>query len=206
MLENVAINSENIVVIYIKEAKKVVIALPDGTTNTVTVGKQVITDDKGNSPAAIFSKADLTVAESDNLSVISASNDGIASRIGLKFTGGTVTATSVSDGITGKDCVCINGATITVDAGKDGIRSTNDEDEDKGNVIIYACKITIKTTNDDIQAESILHIGGGTLDNIGRRLPGQKHQQRSDGHGKDVNLAISEDRSNSKQRGEHEGT
>ncbi len=52
---------------------------------------------------------------------------------------------------------------ININAGSDGIKSTYDTDTTKGNVIIEGGNITIKASNDGIQAENILVINDGTI-------------------------------------------
>ena len=163
ILNNASITSATSAPIYIKDAKKVVLILEDGTTNTVTQGSGVIEDSDGEPSAAVFSKADLTITGSGTLNVTSDYNDGITSKDTLKITDGTLNVSAVMDGIVGKDALAVENGSITVTAGKDGLKSTNDTDEGMGNILLEGGTYTIKAEGDGIQAAGVLKIDGGTF-------------------------------------------
>ena len=174
VLNNAAIESKTSAPIYIKEAEKVVIFLEDGTVNTVTQGAETITDESGDPSSAVFSKANLIIAGTGSLKVVSKYNDGITSKDDLIISGGIIQVSAVGDGITGKDMLTVETADITINAGKDGMRSTNTEDTAKGNITITDGIFHITAANDAIQAEQIIQIDGGTFDlNSGDGYPGQ---------------------------------
>lgn len=149
--------------IYIKEAGKVVITLPEGTDNSVTDGAAyVFTDGAGDEPsAAVFSKADLTVNGTGKLTVTGNYNDGITSKDELKIVSGTIEVQAADDGIVGKDMVAVQDGYITVHAEGDGIKSTNDKDAAKGFIAIATGTFDITAGNDGIQAETAAVIDGG---------------------------------------------
>lgn len=174
ILNNASIESKTSAPIFIREAENVVIYLEDGTVNTVTQGAEVVTDENGDPGSAVFSKADLTIAGTGSLQVISEYNDGITSKDDLIILGGMIQVNAVGDGITGKDMITVETADITVNAGKDGMRSTNTTDAAKGNITISSGAFHITAANDAIQAEQIIQIDGGTFDlNSGGGYPGQ---------------------------------
>lgn len=151
--------------VYIKQAKKVVITLAEGTNNRITDGATYDIDDSGvNEPnAAIFSKSDLTINGSGSLTVNANYNNGIQSKDDLKITGGIITVNAVNDGIKGKDCIAVKDGHITVNAGSDGMQSDNDNDSDKGYICIDGGILYITAGADGVQAESSLAINGGDI-------------------------------------------
>lgn len=163
VLNNANIGSASGTPINIIEAKKVVLILENGTTNTVTQGS-ITTSDESFPSAAIFSKADMTITGGGILNVTTEYNDGITGKDDLVITDGTINIQSAGDGIVGKDLLAIEKATVQITAGKDGMRSTNSADEGKGNIVIAGGSLTINATNDAIQSEKVLQIGGGTFD------------------------------------------
>lgn len=164
VLNDATLNSESTAPINILEAKKVVLILENGTTNTITQGKDVTVDESNNPSAALFSKADLTIAGTGILNVETKFNDGITSKDDIKITGGTINIEAINDGITGKDLLAVETAIIKITAGKDGLRATNTTDTTKGNLLISGGKFKITSGNDAIQAENVLQIDGGTFD------------------------------------------
>lgn len=163
VLNGVTINSSTSAPIYVKDAKKVVVILADGTDNTLndglTYGNANADEDEPN--AALFSKADLSIGGSGSLTVNGNSNDGIASKDGLIIAGGTITVTAVDDGIRGKDYVAIEDGNITVKAGGDGIKSDNAEDATKGYISIAGGALDISAGGDGLTAQTDLMIAGG---------------------------------------------
>lgn len=151
--------------IYVKEAKKVVLVLAEGTENRVTDSAvYTAVDSETNEPnAAIFSKGDLSVTGSGALTVTAKYNNGINSKDGLKITDGILTVQAAGNGIKGKDFVAIGGGTLQVTAGHDGIKSTNTADASVGFVRIDGGSVTVTAEQDGIQAESGLVIADGTV-------------------------------------------
>lgn len=79
---------EKNVAIFVKNAKRTIISLPEGTDNYVSDGKKYnVSDDEPNS--AIFSKDDLTINGTGKLSVQGNYNNGITSKDNLIITGGS---------------------------------------------------------------------------------------------------------------------
>ncbi len=151
--------------IYIKNADKAVITLPEGTVNQVSDGTEYTYEEtEAEEPdAAIFSKADLTINGRGSLQVNGNFSHGIVSKDDLKITGGILQVTAVNDGIKGKDCVAVLAGDITVDAGGDGIQASNAEDASLGFVLIEAGTLDITAGHDGIQAETDLLIKAGDI-------------------------------------------
>ncbi len=163
ILNNAKISSSKSAPIYIKNAKKVVMLMENGTQNTIYQGSGSVADQNGEPSAAVFSKSDLTIGGSGTLNVTSDFNDGITSKDKLKITDGTLIIKSKGDGIVGKDLLAVQKVNITIDAGKDGLRSTNDKEADKGNIAIENGTFKITSAKDAIDAYAVLQINDGTF-------------------------------------------
>lgn len=150
--------------IWAKKASQVIITLSDGTENYITDGINYVYAEGEDEPsAAIFSKTDLLINGTGNLTVIGNYNNGIASKDDLIIASGNITVEAVSDAIRGKDCVIIYDGTINLASGNDGIQSNNIDDPEKGYVAIYGGTITINAGNDGIQAESSVMVNDGII-------------------------------------------
>ena len=165
ILNGVTVNCSDSAAICVKNAKKVVLSLVDGTTNSFTDASDYKYDNGEDEPnACIFSKDDLVIAGNGTLNVNGNFNNGIYSKDDLTITGGKLKVKSLNDGIKGKDSIAILSADINVEAGGDGICSSNDTDEGKGFISIEGGKFKILSGQDGIQAETCLEIKGGDFD------------------------------------------
>ncbi|MCM3603030.1 carbohydrate-binding domain-containing protein [Robertmurraya korlensis] len=163
VLNGVDITSSSSAPIYVKNAEKAVLSMPEGTENTVTDGTQYVYDDtEAEEPnSTIFSKGNLTINGEGNLVVEANFNNGITGKDDLKITGGNIEVTAKDDGIVGRDLLAIKEGTFTITAGGDGMKTTNDEDAEKGNLVIEAGTYSITAENDGIQAQTSLYTLGG---------------------------------------------
>jgi hypothetical protein len=177
VLNNASISSTKTAPIYVMDAKKVVLILEEGTTNTIFQGSDIQINHEDEPSAAIFSKADLIITGSGALKVTSQYNDGITSKDTLKIENGTLVIDAKADGIVGKDSLTIEKAKISITAGKDGLRSTNNADPDKGNITIVDGSINITANNDAIQAYGMLQIDGGAFSLVSGEGAGQSGLQ-----------------------------
>ena len=151
--------------IYIKNAKKTVIVLADGTDNSIQDGAAYVFENEGDDEpnAAIFSKSDLTICGNGSLIVKGQFNDGISSKDGLIIQGGRITVQSADDGIRGKDYLIVRGAELTVNSGGDALKSDNAEDAAKGYVLIEAGTFNLTAAGDAIDAETDAMIADGKI-------------------------------------------
>ena len=127
VLDNVNITCSNSPAINIENARKVIITLEEGTTNTLTDGESYSTQNEPDS--ALFSKDTLVINGAGTLNVNGNYLDGIACKDGLKIIGTTINVTANDDGIRGKDYIGIKNSNITVKANSDGLKSTNDTEK-----------------------------------------------------------------------------
>ena len=160
ILNGVNITSSTTAPFIVEDAKKVVVTLADGTTNTFTDSTRVAADDEDYS-AAVYSKADLTFNGNGTLNINAGYRNGIKSTDDLKIVSGTYNITSNEDGIVGKDLLAVKTGTFNITSGQDGMKSTYDKDDTKGNIIIDDGTFNITASTDGIQSEHILRINGG---------------------------------------------
>ena len=164
ILNNVELTCKSSAPIYVKEADKVVITLPEGSENTISDGNSYIYDNEEEMPdATIYSKGDITINGSGGLTINANFNDGIVSKDKLKILGGNITVKSVNNAIKGKDYVAINGGILDIDAGGNGIKSTNAEEANKGFILIENGEIDIFAEEDAIEAVTGVVIQGGEI-------------------------------------------
>ncbi|MDF2615188.1 MAG: hypothetical protein K0S71_2974 [Clostridia bacterium] len=165
ILNGADITSTNSAPIYVRNAKKTVITLAEGTKNKVTDSASYILEDtESDEPnAAIFCKSDLTINGNGSLTVNANYNNAVTSKDELKIVSGDMTINAAADGLRGKDYVAVKSGAITVNAKGDGIKSNNDEDAEKGFVIIDGGTINITAGEDAIQAETNILIRDGDI-------------------------------------------
>lgn len=165
ILNGVNITSKSSAPLYVKSAKKCVLALEKGTENTLTDGESYVLDDEANNEpnASIFSKDDLTIIGEGKLIVNGNYNNGIASKDDLKIQSGEIVVNAKNNGIKGKDCINISSGILTVKAEGDGLKADNTTDATKGYIYIENGTINITSGEDGIQAETELLIADGDI-------------------------------------------
>ncbi|WP_336775004.1 carbohydrate-binding domain-containing protein [Paenibacillus sp. MMO-58] len=174
--------------IYVEEAGKLILSLPEGTNNVVSDGTDyVFPDSETDEPnAAIFSKDDMTINGTGKLTVQGNYNNGIASKDKLKITGGTFDIQAADDAVMGRDLVAVKDGDFTLDAAGHGIKTTNDTEGEEGIIVLQGGTyniqsgkdglhstgglsisegdLTIAAGDDGIHAETALEIAGGSID------------------------------------------
>ena len=165
ILNGADINCSNSAPIYVKNAKKAIISLAEGTENNITDGETyVFEDESSNDPnAAIFSKDDMTIIGSGKLTVNANYNNGIASNDDLKIQSGNIIVNAKNNGIKGKDCINVTDGNITINSKGDGMKADNTTDDSKGYIYIEGGKINIDSEQDGIQAETELLVADGDI-------------------------------------------
>lgn len=162
ILNGVSISSSSTAPVVVEEAKKVLVTLADGTTNTITDKTRQSVDDEDFS-SAVYSKADLVFNGSGTLNVNAGYRNGINSTNDLKVVSGTFNITSNEDGIIGKDLLGIKDGKFTIKSGSDGMKSTYDTDTSKGNIVITGGEFDITASNDGVHCNEDILISGGNL-------------------------------------------
>lgn len=164
VLDGVSVTSAASAPLYILEADKVFLTLPEGTENVLSNGGSFEAIDNNNIDGAVFSKQDLTINGTGSLEVISPAGNGIVCKDDLVLTGGRVAVNCASDGLEANDSVRIINSVLTVTAGKDGIHSENEEDTALGFVYISDGTLEISAEGDGISAGGYMQITGGSFD------------------------------------------
>ena len=162
ILNGVSISSSSTAPVVVEEAKKVLVTLADGTTNTITDKTRQSVDDEDFS-SAVYSKADLVFNGSGTLNVNAGYRNGIKSTNDLKVVSGTFNITSNEDGIIGKDLLGIKDGKFTIKSGSDGMKSMYDTDTSKGNIVITGGEFDITASNDGVHCNEDILISGGNL-------------------------------------------
>lgn len=163
VLNGVALTSKTSAAIYVKKADKVFVTLADGTKNTLANGGTFESVDDNNIDAVIFSKDDLTLNGTGELSVNAPAGHGIVSKNDLVVTNGTYEITASSHGMTGKDSVAVADGNFYITAGKAAVKSVNDDDLTQGNVSVTGGTFTLSAGGDGITALNELNISGGRI-------------------------------------------
>ncbi|WP_127494919.1 carbohydrate-binding domain-containing protein [Paenibacillus glycanilyticus] len=201
--------------IYVEEAGKLILSLPEGTNNVVSDGTDyVFPDSETDEPnAAIFSKDDMTINGTGKLTVQGNYNNGIASKDKLKITGGTFDIQAADDAVMGRDLVAVKDGDFTLDAAGHGIKTTNDTEGEEGIIVLQGGTyniqsgkdglhstgglsisegdLTIAAGDDGIHAETALEIAGGNID-ITKSYEGLEATDITIAGG-DIKLAASDD-------------
>jgi hypothetical protein len=151
--------------LYLRQAKKTVLILPEGTVNEVNDGASYVFPPGEDEPdAAVFAHNDLSITGKGALTVNGRYRNGIASKDKLVITGGTIAVTAVNDAFRGRDALAVREGVLIAEAGGDGLKANNDKDAAKGYIVLDGGNYTVRAGNDGIQAETGLTVAGGVFD------------------------------------------
>ena len=150
--------------VYVKQAKKVIITLADGSQNTISDAKEYANTGDDKPDAAIYSSDDLTFNGEGTLTVNGNYKHAIKTADDLVIVSGTYDITSQEEGIRGKDSVSIAGGHFTIKSDGEAIKSTNDKNSGSGWIMIDGGEFNISSKKNGIEAKSKLHISGGRFD------------------------------------------
>ena len=164
-LENADITCLTAPAIYILQAKKVHIVLPEGTSNRIVSGKAEDMEnfDKNANGGAIFGEDDIDIEGEGSLEILGYINNGITGKDDVQIEGGMISITAANNGIKGSESVTVSGGSLTITCGNDGLKSTSADKEGKGFVQIDGGSLDLTVGGDGISAETELVINGGDL-------------------------------------------
>ena len=155
VLENATLINENGPAIFVRSADKVFITAAENTVNSISDGSNyTLTDEDTTLDAAVFSREDLTINGSGQLTINGNYKHAVVSRDDLVVTAKALTVNAQNVGLNGKDSVILSEAAVSITAGSDGIRSDNDTEADRGYVSVTDSTVTIVSGKDGIQAET----------------------------------------------------
>ena len=165
ILSGADIQSNTSAALYIRNADKVFVTLADGTSNSLSNGGVFNPIDENSIDGAVFSKEDLTINGSGNLTVTSPTAHAIVCKDDLVITGGKYTLECASHGIDANDSVRISDTVeLDITSGKDGIHCENSDDASLGFVYISNGMININAQGDGISAGAYILIENGSFD------------------------------------------
>lgn len=163
VLENVNIHSETSAAIYVRNADKLIVTLPSGTTSTLSGGSTYENIDENNIDGVIFSKDDLTINGEGTLNINANYKHGIVSKNDLNIVGGTFNITSVSQALSGKDAVKIYNGVFNIESQGKGIKSENVDEPEKGNIYVAGGEFNLNTVDDSLHTSGSIVIDGGNF-------------------------------------------
>jgi len=164
VLDGAVIESANGPAIYVKNADKVFLTVPEGTESLLSDGADyALADGDTALDATVFSRADLCLNGKGTLNVSGNCKHAIVSKDDLVITGLTLNVNAASTALDGKDCVMMHGVTAAITAGSNGVRSDNAEDAHRGYVYIQDSTLTIKAGSDGLQAETLLRADNASM-------------------------------------------
>lgn len=176
--DGVDITSATAPPVDIESAERVIICLADSKYNYLTDAYReelsYLDEDGDDVDAALYSKDDLVICGTGDLTVTANYLDGIKSKDGLIIQNSNINVTSEDDAITGKNYVSVEDGNIIIDAGGDGLKSTDDPDTEEeinqekhtGYIYIQDGAFDINAGVDAIQSETHIVVKGGTFDLI----------------------------------------
>lgn len=163
IFDNADINCDTSAALYIRQADKVFVTLADGSHNTLSNTSEFVAIDDNNIDAVLFSKKDLTINGSGELTINAAFGHGIVSKDDLVIAGGEYHISAQKHALAGKDSVRIAAGTLELSAGSDGIHSGNTDDEEKGFIYVANGNIRISAGDDGMHSDADLMIADGTI-------------------------------------------
>lgn len=163
LLNGVTVNSNTTSPLWITNAKKVVLVLNDGKTNTFTDSSSY-TDISDGQNGTIYSKSYLSVYGNGTLNIEANYEDGIHANDGLVIKSGNISIDSKDEAVIGKDYLLIHDASMEITSGGDALKSDNEEDTLLGYVTIEDGDFDITSTYDAVSAQTDLTISGGNFD------------------------------------------
>lgn len=197
VLDNVNIINTDLPTINVKNAKKVFVNTTKNSQNKLEVTGDFKKDGENKNDAVIFSKSDLVLNGTGNLTINSVKGNAISSEDKLKITGGTYVIDSGKHSLEGYNSVVISDGNFTINSSKDGIHSENSEDDSLGYVYISGGTFNINSGDDGIQATTFAIIDGGNFNIDGVEGIEATYVQINNG---DISIKASDDGINAAQK------
>ena len=166
VLDGLSLSNEDRPCIYVKNADKVFVTMAD-SANTLTVSGAFSADGETNTDAVIFSRDDLILNGTGNLTVSSTEN-GISSKDDLKITGGAITISCAKDGLEANESIAVADGTVTITAGDDGLQAGDEDSSNSGNIYIADGALTVTAADDAVRGNAVIQIDNGSLQLAGR--------------------------------------
>lgn len=162
IFNDVSITSKKSAPLYVKYSTKTVITLNEGTNNYLIDSDTYEIDKEEEPNATLYSKSNISINGSGNLTVTANFRDGIVSKE-LKVIGSNITIKAKENGIKGSDYVAVESGTVSVVAGGVGLLVPSSEDATLGYAVIDGGSIHIKAIDVGINAGNIIKINNGDV-------------------------------------------
>ncbi|MBQ9058512.1 MAG: carbohydrate-binding domain-containing protein [Atopobiaceae bacterium] len=162
ILDNVNLSSSSTAPIYVKQADKVFVTIPEGTSSTVATTGTFVAIDENNIDAPIFSKDDLTINGKGSLSVSSTAGHGIVSKDDLVLAGVTLNVEATDHALAANDSIRFASGTYQLSGGTDAVH-TSGVDEGKGYIYVADGSITLQAASDGFDASGTMQVDGGSI-------------------------------------------
>ena len=160
-LDGVDLSCSDGAALDIEQAGKVFLTLGDGTVNRLSAGESYSQEAvSAGIDGTIYSRDDLTIQGSGQLTVEGTYCHGIVCNDDLVITGGSLDIQAAQDGLHANDSVRIREADIVIRAGDDGATAQNDEET--GFFYMESGSLTVSECYEGIEAVRVT-IAGGTL-------------------------------------------
>lgn len=158
IFDGVDIHSETSAAVDIRQAKKAIISLEDGSINSLSdsVNLKFWDEEKEEPNAALFCKGDLTINGSGTLTVNGSFKHGICVKDTLKIAGGTFDVSAADHGIKGNDALVVYDGQFAVNAVGDGLKSDT-------LAAVLGGDIRISNCEEGLEAETVV-VYGGSID------------------------------------------
>lgn len=161
ILDDFKLDSPQSGAIEVKQAKKLVITLADGTKNQIS-DQALKKADKDKAPkATIISKSSLTFNGKGALNITARHKNAVQTSEALVFMSGTYTVKAEDDGLKSTKAVVINQANIKLEAKGDGIVAKDDKDDKKGYILIENGHFDLSVGKDALQSGQLTELIGG---------------------------------------------
>jgi len=155
ILNGVNISCSESAAIYVENADKVAVTLPEGTKN-------VLSDGGSDADGCIFSKDDISFNGKGSLEVNGNVNNGIDCNNDIKFASGNITVNAINNGIKAKETISVKDANITVTA-DDTIKVSDKNDATVGSFYMVGGTLNLNAEDDGIVAVISVEIKGGKV-------------------------------------------
>ncbi len=156
VLKGASIHNETSAAIYIKQSDKVFITLEEGSKNLLSSGTNFVNDGEEEIDGVIYSKSDLTLNGTGELSIDSPAAHAVVSKDDLIITGGKYSITAASHGLSANDMLGIADGNFTIVSGEDSVHCDL-------NIYIKDGVFEIDAKDDAIHADETLMICGGEI-------------------------------------------
>lgn len=166
--------------IVVESADKVFLTAAESTQNRICDSAERAAD-AAALDSAVFSRADLCINGTGELTIKGQHKHGVVSKDDLVITGLTLTVDAVSTAMNGKDCIKLSNADVTVKADSNGLRASNTDDANRGFIYIKDSTVTITAGTDGIQAETLLQADNAIMTiQTGEGSGSTQHSARND--------------------------